>query len=62
MYVGKDWAKGVRQAQANANASRAPWVVWLYITDVHCDRATERDLAGESGRMRDGGRIVEPEE
>lgn len=55
-----DWAKGIRQAQANADASNAPWVVWMYIRDVHCERATERDLSGESGRVRDGGQIVEP--
>jgi hypothetical protein len=62
MYVGKDWNKGLRQAQANANASNVPWIVWMYLTDVHCERATERDMASESGKMRDGGVIVEPTE
>jgi len=60
MYTGKDWHKGLRQAQANANASGVPWIVWMYLTGVHCERATERDLSGESGRI-DGGTIVEPE-
>lgn len=59
MFVGKDWNKGVRQAQANA--SLVPWVVWMYVTDVHCARATEADMAGESVKMREGGKIVEPE-
>ena len=61
MYTGKDWHKGIRQAQANANASGVPWVVSMYLTDVHCERATEKDMSGESQRMRDGGKIVEPE-
>jgi hypothetical protein len=60
MFIGRDWNKGIRQAQANANASGMPWIVWMYIQDVHIERATERDLSGESGRMRDGGKIVEP--
>jgi len=62
MYVGKDWHKGLRQAQANANASRVPWIVWSHFSDVHCERATERDMAGESVLMREGGKIVEPTE
>lgn len=56
-----DWQKGIRQAQANANASDVPWIVFMYLRSVHCERASERDLSGESGKMRDGGQIVEPE-
>jgi hypothetical protein len=56
-----DFRKGIRQAQANANASGVPWIVWSWINIVHCERANERDLAGETARMRDGGQIVEPE-
>jgi len=61
VYVGKDWRKGLRQGQANANASGVPWVVWMYLVDVFCERATEKDMAGESGRVRDGGVVIEPE-
>jgi hypothetical protein len=55
-----DFDKGIRQAQANANASRVPWVVWMYLGSVHCEQATDRDMSGESGRVRDGGRVIEP--
>lgn len=61
MYTGKDWHQGQRQAQANANASQVPWVLWMYLTDVHCERATDRDMAGESTRVREGGIVIEPE-
>ena len=61
MFVGKDWNKGIRQAQANANWTGEPWVVWLWLTDVHCERAEPQDLTGESRRMKEGALVVEPE-
>lgn len=61
MFCGTDWAYGKRHAQANANYTGQPWVLWMYNRNVYCERATERDLSGQSGRMRDGGEIVNPQ-
>jgi hypothetical protein len=61
MYCGKDWNRGIRQAQANANANQMPWIVWMYISDVHISRASEGDLIGQTPRSQ-GAKIIDPEE
>lgn len=61
MYVGKDWPRAIRHAQANANASGRPWVVWFYCADVHITAASDADMDGSSVRVKDGGLVVDPE-
>lgn len=60
-----DMEKGTRQAQANANSSGVPWIVWMYPNgtrlNVFCDPATESDMCGTSGRVLNGGKVIEPE-